>query len=155
MARQKATNSDMPASLTPKQSRAVAAILASPSLVEAARRTGVSARTLQRWLKGPEFATALREAGRQASDVAVQRLKGAALGAVAIAERLCHCGEPGVEARASLGILGLIVKLVAADDLIARVEALEARLLVGGNNGITRKSHFAARGINGAGEPRA
>jgi hypothetical protein len=152
MARQKTTVSDI---LTPRQVRAIGFILTAPSLAGAARQAGVSSRTLQRWLKGPEFSTALREAGRQASDVALQRLKAAALGAVTIAERLCHCGEPGVEARASLGILGLIVKLAAADDLIARVEALEARLLVGGNNGITRKSRFAARGINGAGAPRA
>jgi hypothetical protein len=143
----------MPASLTPKQSRAVAAIVASPSLVEAARRTGVSARTLHRWLGAAEFSAALRDAGRQASDVALQRLKASALDAVAVAERLCHCGEPGVEARAALGILGLIVKLATADDLIARVEALEACLLVGGSNGITKEPYRKIGATNGAGKP--
>lgn len=60
--------------ITTKQTRAVAALLASPTLTEAARVAGVGERTLRTWLNQPHFKQALAEAEAEALAEAARRL---------------------------------------------------------------------------------
>ena len=51
--------------LTAKQTRALAALLTSPSITQAARAAACGEASLRRWLKEPAFAAAYREAQQQ------------------------------------------------------------------------------------------
>jgi|GEM_PF-4339829 len=57
--------------LSPEQNRALAALLAEPTIARAAAVSGVSERTIYRWLDEPEFSTAFRKARREAFKQAV------------------------------------------------------------------------------------
>ena len=60
--------------LTPQQHRAIAALLNSKSVVEAAQQAQVGARTLYRWLDDPTFSAALAKAEGQLVNAATRRL---------------------------------------------------------------------------------
>jgi hypothetical protein len=60
--------------LTPKQRRALAALLASPTLAAAAAIAGVNVKTLTRWLTQPAFIAGLKEAQTSVIDAAGRRL---------------------------------------------------------------------------------
>ena len=76
--------------LTPKQTRAVKALLRCSTHEDAARAAGISPRTLRRWLQDEAFQDALHDAVRESLADAVLKLKssaGTAIGAlVEIAE---------------------------------------------------------------------
>src|SRR3712207_6024402 len=61
--------------LTPKQEKAIAALLAQPTIEAAAESLGVNGVTVHRWLQEPAFDTASREARREAVQVAIGRLQ--------------------------------------------------------------------------------
>jgi len=64
-----------------KKEEAIAALLSQPNTEQAARAVGISANTLLRWMKIPEFAKAYREARRTVvsqSDARLQQATGAA-----------------------------------------------------------------------------
>ena len=61
-------------SLTSKQRKALAAVLTEPTVAKAALTTGVAEVTLFRWLREPDFRTALREAEDEVIDAAMRRL---------------------------------------------------------------------------------
>jgi len=62
--------------LTPRQNKAITALMSSKNIGETAVQAGVSERTLYRWLSSPEFRTALLEAEGEAIDTAARRLIG-------------------------------------------------------------------------------
>jgi hypothetical protein len=70
------------ANLGLKQRRGVAAVLAEPTLDDAARAAGVATRTLRRWRAEPAFAQALEAAAGEAFDEALARVRGIAGAAV-------------------------------------------------------------------------
>jgi transposase-like protein len=61
-----------------KMEQAVVALLSHRSIEEAAREIGVTANTLLRWMREPEFKTACREARRTVFSHAIGRLQDAA-----------------------------------------------------------------------------
>ena len=61
--------------LTAKQERAIAELLARPTLEAAADAVGVTALTLRRWRRDPLFSGAYRQARRDAQDQAAGRLR--------------------------------------------------------------------------------
>src|SRR5262245_25809567 len=63
--------------LSRKQEQAVAALLSEATLQAAAARAGVSASTVKRWLKEPEFRAAYRQARRELVEGAVGRVQAA------------------------------------------------------------------------------
>src|SRR5262249_37424755 len=63
------------AKLGRKQEEAIAALLTQPKIDDAARNVGISARTLIRWMKLPEFQAAYREARRLTFRQSVARLQ--------------------------------------------------------------------------------
>ena len=60
-----------------KKEQAIAALLSHRNVEEAARAVGISANTLLRWTKEPEFEAAYREARRTASRQSIARLQDA------------------------------------------------------------------------------
>lgn len=68
------TNDTVRDSLTPKQRKALAAVLSEPTLAKAAESAGIAEVTLFRWLRDPIFRTALREAEDAVIDNAMHRL---------------------------------------------------------------------------------
>lgn len=74
--------------LTPRQHKAIAALLVAPTVQGAATIAGVGERTLYRWLKEQAFLLALRDAERAAVEAAGRRLLVLQEAAVATFERL-------------------------------------------------------------------
>jgi hypothetical protein len=61
-----------------KKEEAIAALLSQRNMEEAARVVGISAKTLSRWLKLPEFREAYRQARGEAINQSTARLQQAA-----------------------------------------------------------------------------
>lgn len=106
--------------------QAAAVALAGGAQVQtAAKKAGVSERTLYRWLRDPNFQQAVAEIRRQAVDQAVGLL---AHGSAAAALTLCsllQATSEGVRLRAALGVLQAGSLLRQEEDLAQRVHELE------------------------------
>jgi hypothetical protein len=115
-----------------KWDQAVAALLESATIAEAAAKAKISLRTLMAWLKESAFLRLYRDARRQIVEASVARLQRASGKAV---RRLVHnlrCGNPAAENAAARLILDHAVGGVELLDLVQRVEELEARMTKGG-----------------------
>jgi hypothetical protein len=91
--------------LTPKQRRAIDALVTLPNLSAVAAAVKVSERTLRTWLELPQFRAAVRAARRQVVRAATGRLQQLSGKAVDVLERHLTCGERATEIEAALAIL--------------------------------------------------
>ena len=91
--------------LSRKAGEAAVALLACPTVAEAAERVGVAESTLWRWLQQEDFRGQYHAARRQTLDVAILSLQQAAGEAVQALRRNLTCGVPAVEVRAATAIL--------------------------------------------------
>ena len=109
-----------------RMEQSVVAVLTCSSLEAAAAQAGVSESTLRRWLKTPDFSTALRAAQREIYQQSMTQLVRVTGKAVAALEQILDDVEapPAVKVSAAKAVLDLAMK-AAAEDLEARVEALE------------------------------
>jgi hypothetical protein len=114
--------------LSRKQDDAIAALLSTSSIKDAAKACGVSDASLWRWLQLPDFAAAYRLARRQVVERAVSELQAACGEAVETLKRNLHCEQAAVEIRAAQIILEQAIKGVELIDLQERVERLESLL---------------------------
>jgi hypothetical protein len=113
-----------------KKEAAITALLSQRNHEEAARAAGVSKRTLNRWLKMPEFQAAYREARRAAMFQANARLQQASSAAVsALFKVMVDPGTPAsVRVRAADCILSRGNQGLENEDLHVRLAALERAL---------------------------
>ena len=112
--------------LTPRQTRAVLALLAEPSLEAAAKSARISERTLRRWRGEREFSRALREAQAQVVHRAVGRLRALTDEAVETLRQLTvDANSEAVRLGASRVIIDAALRAGLLEDLAARVEVLE------------------------------
>lgn len=111
--------------LTPKQHKAIAALLAEPTIKAAAAALGVGERTLHGWLDVPAFAIAYRVARRASVQHAIAQLQQASAIAVSTLVDLMAFGSPAVRLGAASKVLDLTIKAVELEDLAARLAALE------------------------------
>ena len=111
-----------------KMEDAVAALLTQRNVEEAARSVGISAATLVRWLKEPEFQKAYREARRAAFQQSIARLQqGTSAAASTLIKLLIDPNTPAsVKARVADSIFNHAAKAIEIEDIEARVAALEA-----------------------------
>ncbi len=113
--------------LTPKQRKAVEALLTTGEVVDAAQAAGVSRDTLYRWLKAPAFQLAVRQAEAQALDDLSRLL--VRLGRTAVATLAKAMSDPTVPAasrvRAADTALSRLLQLRELATLEARITALE------------------------------
>jgi hypothetical protein len=92
--------------LSRTQERAIAALLAQPTIVKAASAAGVGERTLRRWLKDTGFRIAYDTARREIVDHAVARLQATAGEAVDTLQAVMRTGtKDGDRLRASIAVL--------------------------------------------------
>jgi hypothetical protein len=115
--------------LSPRQSRAIAALLTERSIAAAARRVRVDERTVRRWLSED---AAFRESYRREADAVLARVRATAKASAAEAleglrELAAPDSKPEVRLGACRALLDCALK-IADLDIITRVEALEAAL---------------------------
>jgi hypothetical protein len=115
--------------LNPRQSKALEALLAESSIGKAAVASEVPERTLRHWLRDdPAFTAAYREARRESVRQSVARLQQASGAAVTVLLSLMANKNTAAPVRlaAAVKVLEMSHKAVELDDVIARIEALEA-----------------------------
>lgn len=114
--------------LSTKQSKAIAALLSSKTVLSAADLAGVSARTLTRWLADDDFKAALLEAESGAIDAATRRLIGLQGKAIDTLEETMADRQalPGIRMRAAQSILDFLMRLRDLRNIETRLAALEA-----------------------------
>ena len=112
-----------------KQQKAIAALLTSSTIEEAAAAAKVGHRTLTRWLTDPVFLVGLRRAQDQAINAAVSRLVGSASEAAGVLATIA--GDENEKAsprgQAARALLSNMMRLIEVRDLAERIEALEER----------------------------
>lgn len=111
--------------LTPKQQKAIAALLAGLSMEAAAQAASVNATTIYRWLDDPIFKAAHDTGRRQLAELAMSKLQGLADQAVDAIAGLMRDGTPAIKLRAALAILDNNTKWFELQDIVKRIEALE------------------------------
>lgn len=110
-----------------KEDGALAALLAYPTIGEAAKAAGIGESTLLRWLQDPEFYERFMKARRQAVSHAVSRIQQATTTAVDTLAEVMQDAEapPASRVSASKTVLDIAFKAVELEDLAVRIEALE------------------------------
>ena len=116
--------------LTPKQEKAIAALLSQPTIEKAAAAVGVNPASMYRWLAEPAFEAAYRAARREAVGQAIGRLQQVAGGAVAVLVHVMADPQTPASTRvaAAKTVLEMAVRAVELEDLAARIAALEKQM---------------------------
>ena len=116
--------------LTPRQRKAIPALLDADTIAGAAELAGVSERTLHRWLKDGPFTAELHQAQDRAIDAAISKLSGEARAAASTLASIHR--DPKVPAavrvQAARAVLTEILKLREQRELEGRITALEERI---------------------------
>ena len=114
--------------LSAKQEAALVALLAQPTLSHAAQACGLNEKTLRRWLKQPVFAEEYRTLRRQMTQQAIAQAQQVSGQAVLVLRALMMSNDAPASARvaAARSILELAMKGLETEDLLQRIEALEA-----------------------------
>lgn len=121
--------------LTPKQLRAIEALMTEPTARGAAAKAGIGHGTLYRWMEEPAFAEALREARAQAFERITTGLSAAAELAVEVLREILGDDEAAASEIAAIRIRAVRTAfdaMLRSRDLIEierRLQILEERLL--------------------------
>ena len=115
--------------LSTKQQAAIAALLSSPSITEAAEASGAGRRSLHRWLEDPDFRRALAAAEAEAISSAVRRMVGDMGGNLATMREIRD--DPDTSAalslRAAIALDASLLRWREIASIEERLLALEAR----------------------------
>ncbi len=111
--------------ITPKQRRAVEALVSTGSRREACRAAGIAPRTLYRWLKQSAFCEALGKAQEQALADLRSRLLALAGRAGDVLEASMRADDARLRLRAADTVLSRLLQVYEAVELTQRVEKLE------------------------------
>jgi hypothetical protein len=114
--------------ITPKQAKALAALLACGKIGDAAKRAGVTDRTITRWLGEPAFRAALLNAEGEAIDQATRQLLALQPAAIGEIESILQdsSNPAAVRLRAAQAVLDYLLKLRELRNVEERLAALEA-----------------------------
>ena len=115
-------------SLSRRHEAVMVALLANPTIKEAAAAAGVNESTVWRLMQREEFQKAYKAAQEKALDGALGTLQGAAGEAVATLQRNLKCGVPAAENGAAKVLLDFTLKAREQFGLDARLKALELML---------------------------
>ncbi len=105
--------------------KALTALLAHSTIVEAAQTSGLSEKTLRRYLEDAEFQKEFRAARRVVFEQNIVRLNALHAGAVDTLERNLNCENPSVEVRAAQIIIEGNRKDFETLDILERLEKIE------------------------------
>jgi len=122
--------SDLFRELSPRQRRAILALLTSKTMEEASQAVGVTSRTLRRWLDLPEFRRALNEAEGDILAKVTRRLLSGSDEALDTLNYVMTAGEKPSDRRlAAAAWLELATKFLELKDFGERISKLEEALL--------------------------
>jgi DNA-binding transcriptional MerR regulator len=110
---------------TANKEKSLAALLESATITEAAKKCGLSEKTLRRYLEDAEFQKEFRAARRVVFEQNIVRLQSLHAGAVDALERNLNCENPSVEVRAAQIIIEGNRKDFETLDILERLETLE------------------------------
>ena len=88
-----------------RKEAALAALLSTATLAQAAQQAKVSERTIRNWLAEPTFSREFRNARRLVLEQTINVLQQSSLAAAATMIRAMHCGKTAVELEAADKIL--------------------------------------------------
>lgn len=115
--------------LTPKQTRAIDALITQPTIDQAAERVGVTRKTIYRWLQIPDFKAELSAAEGAAIDKAGRRLIAMADKAIsALDDVLDNPSQEGAGNKrlAAAAIIDIFMRLRELRNIETRLAELEA-----------------------------
>ncbi len=110
---------------TANREKALAALLESATITEAAQKCGLNEKTLRRYLADGEFQKEFRAARRIIFEQNIIRLQSLHAGAVDTLERNLSCENPSVEVRAAQIVIESNRKDFETFDILERLETLE------------------------------
>lgn len=118
--------------LTFRQQTALPIIAVSRTLARAARDSGVSEKTLRKWLDDPSFRSQIEHIREEAFQLARKQLQAAIPHCIAmLAEMAAECDDPAIRLRAIRTLMTYGVKFGELDSLAAELRDLRAALLNG------------------------
>lgn len=114
--------------LTPKQEKAIAALISEPTILLAAEKIGSSEATLHRWLRDDTFNKAYKETRRALISQTISSLQQTTNEAVHTLREVMGNGDAPASSRvqAARTILEMAFKAYEMEDLAQRVEEMEA-----------------------------
>ncbi len=126
--------------LTPKQERALVALLDCAEVKGAARTAGVNESTLWRWLQSPEFQSRYRAARRQLVETAIAQLQSDCIIAVRVLREVAEDKGASASSRvaAAKTILEQSIGAIELMDLQERITKLEATIAGQQQKGLKR-----------------
>jgi hypothetical protein len=110
---------------TANKEKSLAALLESATITEAAKKCGLSEKTLRRYLEDAEFQKEFRAARRSIFEQNIVRLQSLHAGAVDALERNLTCEIPSSEIRAAQIVIEASRKDFETFDILQRLEILE------------------------------
>ncbi len=110
---------------TANKEKALTALLESATITEAAKKCGLSEKTLRRYLEDAEFQKEFRAARRVIFEQNIVRLQSLHAGAVDALERNLTCEIPSSEIRAAQIVIEASRKDFETFDILQRLETLE------------------------------
>ena len=114
-------------SLSSKQRKAIVSLLSQRTIEDAAKSTGISSRTIYRWMVSDVFRNALLEAESQAVDEATRRLIGGKDTALdTLADLMTKAESESVRRQAASDWLAHLIKMRELRNIEKRLTALEA-----------------------------
>ena len=124
----KAESGPKGSSLTRKQETGIAALLAQPTMKEAAAVAGVTEVTMWRWLQDDNFQAAYMQARRESVRHAMTRLQATTGDAVDTLGEIMRDAEApkSVRVMAAKAVIEYAIKAVEIEDMAERVGELEA-----------------------------
>lgn len=116
--------------MTPRQQKALAALLTSPSKAAAAKAAGIAPRTLRDYLADPEFQAAYRDAFGNMVEDATRQAQQAISPALSTLREIVEDREEDAQARisAARAILSHGIKLTETTDILNRLQELETEM---------------------------
>lgn len=113
--------------MTEKQARALAALLSEPTQAAAAKKLGISARTLRRYLAEPDFLEAYQQAHAQLVEDATKRMQRGLSSAVDTLQEIATDQDAGKTARvaAARSLLEQTLRYTELSDIMNRIAKLE------------------------------
>ena len=118
--------------LTPRQQAVLPVVALSPSIAQASRDSGVSERTLRRWLDDPAFREQLSQLHQESYDLARRQLQALVPHLVSIlAKEAIENPDPSIRIRAARYAMNYAVRFHDVDKLTDDLRDLRAALLKG------------------------
>lgn len=116
--------------MTPRQQKALAALLTSPSKAAAAKAAGIAPRTLRDYLADAEFQAAYRDAFGNMVEDATRQAQQAISPALSTLREIVEDREEDAQARisAARAILSHGLKLIETTDILNRLQELETAM---------------------------